>query len=44
VLDDFAELVDLKHSTPLIPVHESSDREPIELGKYSLAFWCRLTG
>ena len=42
VLDDFASRVELKRSTLTIPVHESSDWESIELGKYTLAFWCRL--
>ena len=44
VLDEFAESIELKHSTLLMPVHESADWESIELGKYTLAFWCRLNG
>jgi len=44
VLDEFAESIELNRSTLLMPVHESADWESIELGKYTLAFWCRLNG
>jgi hypothetical protein len=43
VLDGFADGIELMRSTVLMPIHESSDWESIELGKYTLAFWCRLT-
>lgn len=44
VLDDFADRIELKRSTLLMPVHESSDWESVELGKYTLVFWCRTDG
>jgi hypothetical protein len=42
VLYDFAERIDLKRSALRMPIHDSADWESIELGKYTLAFWCRL--
>jgi hypothetical protein len=42
ILDDFADHLDLKKSTLRMPVHESNDWESIEIGKYTLAFWCHL--
>ena len=42
VLDCFAEDIDLKRCTLSMPIHESSDWESVEIGKYTLAFWCRL--
>lgn len=41
-LDNFADWIDLKTSTLHMPLHESADWESIELGRYTLAFWCRL--
>jgi hypothetical protein len=42
ILDDFADHLDLKKSTLRVPVHESTDWESIEIGRYTLAFWCHL--
>ena len=42
ILDDFADHLDLKKSTLRMPVHESTDWESIEIGRYTLAFWCHL--
>jgi hypothetical protein len=42
VLDDFADHLDLAKSTLRMPVHESPDWESIEIGRYTLAFWCHL--
>jgi len=42
VLSNFPAHIDLKTVTLDIPVHESSDWESIEAGKYTLAFWCRI--
>ena len=42
VLDSFADQVDFKRVTLDMPVHTSEDWESIELGKYTVAFWCRV--
>ena len=42
VLEDFAASVDLKRIALDMPVHESKDWESIDLGRYTVAFWCRL--
>ena len=42
VLSNFPAHVDLKTITLDMPIHESTDWESIDLGRYTLAFWCRL--
>ncbi|MEA5667871.1 hypothetical protein VA603_10040 [Stenotrophomonas sp. MH1] len=42
VLSEFPTHVDLKTIVLKMPIHESSDWESIDMGRYSLAFWCRL--
>ena len=42
VLSNFAANVDLKTITLDMPIHESADWESLDLGRYTLAFWCRL--
>jgi hypothetical protein len=42
VLSNFPAHVDLKTVSLDMPIHESSDWESIDLGRYTLAFWCRL--
>ena len=42
VLSNFPAHVDLKTITLDMPIHESTDWESINLGRYTLAFWCRL--
>jgi hypothetical protein len=42
VLSGFPAHVDLKTITLDMPIHESSDWQSIDLGRYTLAFWCRL--
>ena len=42
VLDSFSDQVDLKRVTLDMPVHESGDWESIDLGKFTVAFWCRV--
>ena len=42
VFSGFPNHIDLKRVTLDVPIHESSDWESINLGKYTLAFWCRL--
>ena len=42
VLDRFSDSVGLKRVTLSMPVHESKDWESIELGKFTVAFWCRV--
>ena len=42
VLSGFPSHVDLKTITLDMPIHESTDWESIDLGRYTLAFWCRL--
>jgi len=42
VLADFPAHIDLKTVTLDMPIHESADWESIEVGRYTLAFWCRL--
>ena len=42
VLSNFPAHVDLKTITLDMPIHESADWESIDLGRYTLAFWCRL--
>ena len=42
ILDAFADHMEVKRSTLSMPVHESGDWESIDLGKYTLAFWCHL--
>jgi len=41
VLDRFSDSVGLKRVTLDMPVHESEDWESVELGKFTVAFWCR---
>ncbi|WP_202840737.1 hypothetical protein [Luteimonas saliphila] len=42
VLANFPEHVDLTKVTLDMPIHESADWESVDLGRYTLAFWCRL--
>jgi hypothetical protein len=42
VLSDFPAHVDLKTINLDMPIHESADWESIDLGRYTLVFWCRL--
>jgi hypothetical protein len=42
VLSEFPTHVDLNTIALKMPIHESSDWESIDMGRYSLAFWCRL--
>jgi len=42
VIDGFAEPIALKSTVLDIPIHESEDWESIDLGGYTLAFWCRI--
>ena len=42
VLDRFSDSVGLKRVTLDMPVHESKDWESLELGKFTVAFWCRV--
>ena len=42
VLDNFSELVGLKRVALDMPVHDSEDWESIELGNFTIAFWCRV--
>ncbi|KRG63536.1 hypothetical protein ABB26_11475 [Stenotrophomonas humi] len=42
VLSEFPTHVDLNTIVLKMPIHESSDWESIDMGRYSLAFWCRL--
>ena len=42
VLSNFPAHIDLKTITLDMPIHESTDWESIDLGRYTLAFWCRL--
>ncbi|WP_242101558.1 hypothetical protein [Lysobacter sp. M2-1] len=42
VLANFPAHFDLKTISLDMPIHESADWESIELGRYTLAFWCRL--
>ena len=42
VLEEFAKDIDLKRVELHMPIHESSDWESIDLGRYTVAFWCRL--
>ena len=42
VLAEFSGHLDLKTITLEMPIHESADWESIDLGRYTLAFWCRL--
>lgn len=42
VLSDFADHIDLKKITLDMPIHESTDWESIDFGRYAVAFWCRL--
>jgi hypothetical protein len=42
VLEGFAPTVDLKRVALDMPIHESNDWESIDLGRYVLAFWCKL--
>ena len=44
VLANFPAHLDLKTITLDMPIHESADWESIDLGRYTLAFWCRLDG
>jgi hypothetical protein len=42
VLYDFPEHTGLKRMTLDMPIHESMDWESLNIGRYTLAFWCRL--
>ena len=42
VLSEFPTHVDLNTIVLKMPIHESSDWESIDMGRYSLTFWCRL--
>ncbi|TQM17038.1 hypothetical protein FB548_0406 [Pseudoxanthomonas sp. 3HH-4] len=42
VLADFLAHIDLKTVNLDMPIHESADWESIEVGRYTLTFWCRL--
>ncbi len=42
VLDRFSDSVDLKRVTLDMPIHDSEDWESIELGQFTVAFWCRV--
>ena len=42
VLDSFADQVGLNRVVLDMPVHESQDWESVELGKFTVAFWCRV--
>jgi len=42
VLSEFPAHIDLKRITLDMPIHESADWESMDLGRYTLAFWCRL--
>jgi hypothetical protein len=42
VLGGFAEHLGLTKITLDMPIHESNDWESIDLGRYTLTFWCRL--
>lgn len=42
VLSAFPAHIDLKTITLDMPIHESEDWESLDLGRYTLAFWCRL--
>ena len=41
VLDSFSDRVGLKRVTLDMPVHESGDWEKVDLGEFTIAFWCR---
>jgi hypothetical protein len=42
VLSEFPTHIDLNTIVLKMPIHESSDWESIDMGRYSLTFWCRL--
>ena len=42
VLSDFPGHVGLKRIALDMPIHESLDWESIDLGRYTVVFWCRL--
>ncbi|MEA9678656.1 hypothetical protein VDG01_19760, partial [Xanthomonas campestris pv. raphani] len=42
VLSGFPGRVDLKRIALDMPIHESLDWESIDLGRYTVVFWCRL--
>lgn len=42
ILDSFSDKIGLERVTLDMPVHASGDWESIELGKYAVAFWCRV--
>ncbi|UHQ18313.1 hypothetical protein LVB87_08740 [Lysobacter sp. KIS68-7] len=42
VLSEFPAHIDLRTVTLDMPIHEPADWESIDLGRYTLAFWCRL--
>ena len=42
ILDNFAEAIALNRTELDMPIHESDDWETIDLGGYTLAFWCRV--
>ncbi len=42
VLSGFPEHTGLKRMTLDMPIHESMDWESMDIGGYTLAFWCRL--
>ena len=42
VLSGFPEHTGLKRMTLDMPIHESNDWESMDVGRFTLAFWCRL--
>jgi hypothetical protein len=42
VLEQFSPAVELKRVALDMPIHESNDWESLDLGKYQVAFWCKL--
>ena len=42
VLSNFSAHLHLKTVSLDMPIHESTDWESIDLGRYTVAFWCRL--
>ena len=41
-LDGFPESFGINHSDIDMPVHESEDWETLDLGRFMIAFWCRV--
>ena len=42
LLSNFPDHIDLTTVSLDMPIHESTDWESIDVGRYTLAFWCRL--